>query len=235
MYGHVNADTISDASKVFKWTEEVCRALSLTIAAETVSEAQVVLGGIEIPTWQWLVHEIKNIQDIIAKELQGRVFVYIPPEKARFFSDQTVPCVFGQEVQSSFPSAFADIYEAGACLATSRATACVFHLMRVLEIGLASLGAVFGVSLAHTNWAPAIDEIERKIREMHKDPVWRALPDCKDQQEFYAQAASHFGILKDAWRNYTVHARGSYTEEMAALIFDNMRVFMQTLSVKLHE
>jgi hypothetical protein len=24
---------------------------------------------------------------------------------------------------------------------------------------------------------------------MHKDPGWKALPDCKEQQEFYAQAA----------------------------------------------
>ncbi len=83
--------------------------------------------------------------------------------------------------------------------------------MRVLGIGLGPLGKIFNVSLAHTNWAPAIEEIESKIRDMYKDPVWKALPDCKEQQEFYAQAASHFGVLKDAWRNYTAHARGKYT------------------------
>ena len=83
--------------------------------------------------------------------------------------------------------------------------------------------------------APAIEQIESKIREMHKDPVWKTLPDCKAHQEFYAQAATHFGILKDAWRNYTMHARGFYTEEQAERIFQNTRSFMQTLAERLSE
>jgi hypothetical protein len=123
-------------------------------------------------------------------------------------------------------------------MATRRSTAAVFHLMRALEIGLGVLGSTFGVSLAHTNWAPAIDEIEGHIREMHKDAQWKSKyskDELKLQQEFYAQAASHFGILKDAWRNYTAHARGKYTEPEAELIFANVRGFMEKLSTRFHE
>lgn len=107
--------------------------------------------------------------------------------------------------------------------------------MRVLEIGLAALGKAFGVSLEHTSWAPAIDQLESGIRNMHKDPAWKALPDCREQQEFYAQAASHFGVLKDAWRNYTMHIRGFYSEEQAEQIFDNVKAFMQKLAPRLRE
>jgi len=114
-----------------------------------------------------------------------------------------------------------------------RGSACVFHLMRILEIGLTALGQKFGVSMAHTNWGPAIEEIEKKIRNMHREPTWNDLPDCKEQQEFYAQAASHFGVLKDAWRNFTMHARGFYTEEQAEQIFMNTRSFMQKLAERL--
>jgi hypothetical protein len=89
--------------------------------------------------------------------------------------------------------------------------------------------------LAHTNWAPAIEQIESKIRDMHKDPTWKALPDCKEQQEFYSQAASHFVMLKDAWRNYTAHARGKYDDDEAEGIFRNVRGFMQKLATRLHE
>ena len=145
------------------------------------------------------------------------------------------PHIFGSAVGNAFPSAMEDIAESGVCLALERGSACVFHLMRVLEIGLTMLGAEFGVSLARTNWAPAIEEIERKIRDMHKDPTRKSFPDCKQQQEFYAQAASHFGILKDAWRNYTMHARGFYTEEQAERIFENTKGLMQKLAEKLHE
>jgi hypothetical protein len=108
-------------------------------------------------------------------------------------------------------------------------------LYRVLEIGLRALGDKFGVSLDHTNWGPAIGQIESRIRDMHKEPTWKALPDCKEQQEFYAQAASHFGILKDAWRNYTMHARGFYTEEQTERILENTKGFMQKLSERLVE
>jgi hypothetical protein len=114
-------------------------------------------------------------------------------------------------------------------------TASVFHLMRVLEIGLTILGKQFGVSLAHTNWAPAIEQIESKIRDMHKDPVWRALPDCKEQQTFYAQAATQLAIFKDAWRNHTMHAGGKYAEEEAERIFESVKGFMQKLAERLHE
>jgi hypothetical protein len=107
--------------------------------------------------------------------------------------------------------------------------------MRVLEIGLSALGKIFGVSLLHTNWAPAIDQIESKIREMHRDQTWKAEPDCKGQQEFYSQAASHFGVLKDAWRNYTAHTRGKFDEGEAEAVLRNVRGFMQKLSTRLHE
>jgi len=135
----------------------------------------------------------------------------------------------------AFPSTSYDIAESGMCLSLGRGIGCAFHLMRVLEIGLTVLGATFGVSLSRTNWAPAIEQIESKIRDMHKDPVRKMLPDCKEQQEFYAQVASHFGVLKDAWRNYTMHARGFYTEEQAEQIFDNIKGFMQKLATRLHE
>jgi hypothetical protein len=37
-------------------------------------------------------------------------------------------------------------------------------------------------------------------------------------------------ILKDAWRNYTAHARGIYTDEQADAIYRNVEAFMQKLA-----
>jgi hypothetical protein len=152
------------------------------------------------------------------------------PEKAKFFTSKEDPYLFGEKVDKAFPSAHFDICESGACLATVRATASVFHAMRVLEIGLGVFGSLFGVSLANTNWAPALDQIESNIRGMHKDAPWKLQPDCKELQENYSQAASHFGILKDAWRNHAMHVRGKYTEEEAELIHRNVGAFMKKLA-----
>jgi hypothetical protein len=213
------------------------RKLALNITAETIHELSEKLK--ESPqkrdNFQWLMDQIEHIEKLARKELNNRLFFYVPPERARFWPLTSQPNPFGSEVGSKFPSATFDIQSAAICLATAMSTASVFHLMRVLEIGLAALGKVFGVSLAHTNWEPAIREIEAKIRDMHKDPAWKTLSDCKEQQEFYSQAASAFAVVKDAWRNYTMHVRGKYLESEAELIFENVKAFMQKLAQKIVE
>lgn len=209
--------------------------IGLRITAETTQELIAELETSHQRNFQWLMEQIEAIENLSKKEIEGKAFFYIPAERIKFFPKMSNPHIFGDAVGTAFPSAMFDIAESGACLALDRGSGCVFHLMRVLEIGLSVLREKFSVSLAHTNWAPAIEEIESKIREMHKDPMWKILPDCKEQQEFYAQAATHFGILKDAWRNYTMHVRGKYTEDEAERVFESVKGFMQKLAERLSE
>ena len=224
------------AKRALKYVEPEFRKVGLTITADTTQE---LITSLERKphrqNFQWLIDQILSLEKLADKELHGKLFVYIPPERAKFWPTIESPNIFGDTVAAKFPSAQFDIANGGACLAATVFTAAVFHLMRVLEIGLTALGKVFNVSLAHTNWEPAIREIESKIRAMQSDPEWRALSDYKQQQQFYAQAASHFGVLKDAWRNYTMHARSKYTDVEAEQIFNNVRSFMQKLAERLHE
>jgi hypothetical protein len=210
------------ALPLLEYVEAQFRKVGLQITADTVNElANAIREPPQAKThnFQWLMDQILAVEKLAAKELKGKAFFYIPAERLKFYPKVNDPHIFGDAVATAFPSASYDIAESGVCLSLDRGTASVFHLMRVLEIGLTVLGATFGLSLAHTNWAPAIEQIEKQIRDMYKDPAWKALPDCKERQEFYAQAATHFGVLKDAWRNYTMHARGFYTEEQAEQIF----------------
>ena len=178
-----------------------------------------------------LIPLLNEVQDILQYELVSMMFFKIPNELTEYYQDHNE--LFGEQVSIQFPSAKYDISEAGKCLALGRNTACVFHLMRVLEIGLTALGNVFGISLSHTNWHPAIEQIEKKIREMGADPNRGAT--WKDDQEFYAQAASYVMVIKDAWRNYTAHARGKYDEQEAEMILRNVQAFMQKLATRLSE
>ena len=70
---------------------------------------------------------------------------------------------------------------------------------------------------------------------MHTDPAWKELADCKEQQRFYADAATHFAIIKDAWRNHTMHARGKYVQVESERIFESVRAFMQKLAERLSD
>jgi hypothetical protein len=228
----LDAKSIDKFQKGLEGGESGCRRLGLNISAETIGELREKLKKDDAirENCQWMRDQVKMLQDLMQKEMSGKVFLYIPPEKAKFFATKPEPYLFGEKVQNAFPSAYYDITESGACLAIARATASVFHSMRVLEIGLSVLGSLFGVSLANTNWGPALDQIESNIRNMHKDATWKLQPNCKELQENYSQAASHFGILKDAWRNHTMHVRGKYTEEEAEHIHANVRAFMKKLA-----
>jgi hypothetical protein len=167
----------------------------------------------------------------IHEDLQAELFLHVPKDRISYYKAKDP--LFGVEVANRFPSVSFDVAEAGKCYALHRSTACVFHLMRVLEIGLAALAARFGVPADHTNWQNIIERTEKAIRGMASDP--HRPSDWKDQQEFYSQAASHFMIFKDAWRNYTAHARGKFTEEEAGILMLNIRSFMEKLATRLHE
>jgi hypothetical protein len=212
--------------------ERECRSIGLRMSAEAVSRAIKKLGKrAEIAVnYQWLRDEVSHLKELIASEMSQHGFFYISADRGKYWTKPDESCPFGDAVANAFPSALFDIHGAGVCLAIGIGTPSVFHLMRALEFGLAALGSVFNVSLAHTNWEPAIREIESRIREMHKDPAWKAKSDCKTMQEKYSQAATHFATLKDAWRNYTMHGRGRYSDYEAEMIFLNVKGFMQKLA-----
>src|SRR6185437_7192696 len=187
--------TAERAIKSLKQGEEICREIGMNITSSTMADVAERIEG-KSATYNWFLSELNHLQRLIRKEMSGKFFIYVAPERARFWPTKRQQHVFGEIVYKAFPSTFYDIGQAGVCLAMGCTTACVFHLMRVLETGLRSLGNVFGVSLDHASWGPAILQIESKIRNMHVDPRWNSLPDCKQQQQFYADAASNFGILK---------------------------------------
>jgi hypothetical protein len=220
-----------------------CGKIGLRDSAEAISEFNSLLsiskGTITIGEVAARIAEIKRV---IQREMKRHLFLHIPIERARYCQSwgeakrkergEEIP-LFGDAVNDKFPSATYDVVEAGNSFAAGRYTACVFHLMRALEIGLTVLAKVFNVPSDHTNWHNIIEAIEKQIRNMGNDP--NKSSNWKDDQEFYSQAASHFFILKEAWRNYTAHARGKYNPEEAERIMMNTRFFIQKLSERLAE
>lgn len=210
--------------------EKWCRDIDLKFAIAHTERAIQLLE--RDASFNQVLNAVDELRQRIADEMKSELFLYVPSEHAKFYG---LSDPFGPAVTAAFPSVAYDIREAHNCYALERPTACVFHLMRVLEVSLASLGNVFGLSLDHTNWGPAIDHIEKKVREVRQDDLWKVMPDWKDQLEFYAQAVSYLGITKEAWRNYTAHARGKFTQEEAKQMLESVKLYMQRISLRLTE
>jgi len=204
--------------------EECCRRIGLRLAVKSIQQLaadQSKLSGPEIAT------QLDEIERRINDEMEAHLFMYIPPSRAARYNDG-ISQAFGAEVAAKFPSQSFDITEAGNCFAAARYTACVFHLMRVLEVALGVFGEEFGLVMSHTNWAPIVEQIESEIRARQKTA--HKTEDQKNRLESLSQAASSFMIFKDAWRNYTAHSRGKYTEEEADAIYRNVCSFCQRLT-----
>ncbi len=162
---------------------------------------------------------LEQLKRTITWEMQEKLFMFIPPEQAVFY-DQ--PELFGKEVNSRFPSIQFDVIEAGNCYAAGRATAVVFHLMRIMEVGVQEFGNKLGINLVGEKvWQVILDGINPKIKAL--------LP--KDQRTVeLAQAAANLYAVKLAWRNEVMHPKETYTLEEADNLIRQVRLFMENLA-----
>lgn len=171
---------------------------------------------------------LRELSNNLIEELTQSQFLRIAADKRILFK-QSQP-LFGVEVQNRFPDANIDISSASRCFALDEWTACVFHLMRVLEIGLRDLAKQIGLnseSMELENWKNVIDQVEKQIRLLEQTPK---SPQKSANLQFYSEAASCFRHFKDAWRNHVSHSRANYSEREALAIYNNVMIFMHTLA-----
>jgi hypothetical protein len=159
----------------------------------------------------------------IRDELVDKTFMFIPPEDAVYLSNRNP---FGERVSATFPKAVPDIEEACRCLALSRNTACVLHLMRVVEIGVRRLANRLNVPT--TTQLKAWGTILAAIRtELAKLPHGTAREQRRHSR--FSEAVAHLGAVKDAWRDPSMHPNRSYDAHQAREIFDHVKAFMRQL------
>jgi hypothetical protein len=170
--------------------------------------------------------DIAVLRKRINDELKGGEFFALDQRTGEYFKKDKL---FGEEVFSNFPSANNDIYEAGTCLALGRATACVMHSMRVVEVGLTVLAKELLLP-TRNNWGKNLTDVENELTKRYKASGSRT-PD----ELFFAEAAAQIGHIKTAWRNPTMHVDRAYSEKHAEEILLAVRSLMCHLATRLHE
>ena len=87
------------------------------------------------------------------------------------------------------------------------------------------------------NWNSILNDIEKKVRGKDADGDRTSFWDGrKDEQAFFAEAASHFFHMKNAWRNHATHGvKEKYTPEEAKRIYNSVTSFFEHLSTRLRE
>lgn len=181
-------------------------------------------------SWDEIGTECRVLRETIEAALPNRLMYLYPEEQGSVLKRWKADWA---DVLQKFPSAFEDVMYAVDCWALGHGTASVFHLMRVLEYGLAALADNLGITVGTKNWQNVINEIDAKIRELGK-----TLPsglDKSNRLNFLSQAVKEFYWFKDGWRNHTSHNRASYDCHQARSVMEHVRGFMTVLSQQLSE
>jgi hypothetical protein len=166
-----------------------------------------------------LQERLRELQHLIEDEMEEKLFMHVPPERANFYEQ---PTLFGQAVNAKFPQTQYDIVEAGNCYASGRSTAAVFHLMRIMETGVQQLGNQLGVALTNEkNWQNILDEVNKAIKALNqKAPLTKEL----------AAVSANLYSVKLAWRNEVMHPKDTYTLEEADNLIRQVKIFMDQLA-----
>ena len=192
-------------------------------------EIQHIWNNSHVWTARDLAGRLKEFRLKLIGELNTRFFLYLTPEEAEVFQMEDP---FGADVSQLFRGQkFTDLVEASKCMALGRYTACVFHLMRVMEFAVQKFGQKLGINLTKVNpgrrvseltWEQILNEINPKLKAMPQDTLQR-----KRRHEKYKSVQSYLYGVKDAWRNPTMHPRlGGYNELEARNIMNHVRSFL---------
>jgi hypothetical protein len=142
--------------------------------------------------------------------------------------------LFDSVVVHKFQSAAQDISESCRCYVSERHTACVFHAMRVVEIGLLNVAKLAQITDLKPSWGAILSKLEKYAFRMEYDE----LPDfMKPHRTFIRDVIPRMHAVQHAWRNKVDHATlipiQPFDETEAKEILGATESFMRVLATQL--
>ena len=185
--------------------------------------AERLLGEVEtgVLSFKSLGSMLDDVRLRMFDELKAREVVELTPREAEHYSQ---PRKGWELVIEKLPSITSEIEEARKCFALSRHTACVFHLMRVLEPALKSVADALGIKKHSPAWNAYLAAMPKAIEGQFPDKTKAHA----EKREYYSSLEAQLRAIKTAWRNPTMHDVAKvYTEEMAEELMTHVRSFMR--------
>lgn len=214
-----NSETSRVISSVLGKIRSSAEELKLDAVIGQIDRINGLLSkGLEREEFERMILElISRLED----QLSSQWFIHIPLNRLHYYQDSNL---FGEEVTNNFPLSIDDIEESGKCLALGQGTACVMHLMRVMEVGIKYVASKLGLEYL-PSWESYLDHINKKIAEKRnlKTPEWIVL------EPIYKEIVGDLISVKNAWRNPTMHIGRKYSANEAEEIFKTVRTFMSRL------
>ena len=219
--------------RVASWAKNFTNEAEFLGLQSTMRQALKIAKSADKWNSEQIAQAVEQLETRFDEETEALKVFYVPLDRIEFYNKTDL---FGEEFKNKFPLANGEIIEAGNCVAFDRFTACVFHLMRAMEIALRVLFVSLGLPpriWSTTKWSQISNRIEGKIEKNNKvlaaDPVWQ-----KDRA-FYENASAFVAAVRAPMRNGTMHVESVYDEPGAENVFGAVKSFMRHIATKLKE
>ena len=218
--------TINNVTLNLREFVEACVGFDADVSRMAAEELLEKLEGGRL-TFAVLHEEVRHLHKYFERHLVSTKLFALNPDDARYYD--TCLEMFGDCVVASFPSTASEIDEAGKCLALGRSAAAIFHVMRIVEIGLRSVAPLFGIHESKPDWGKVI----RAVDDYLKLPKNERKLEFED--EYLANISSQMHAVKLAWRNQVMHVDTTFSLDNARQIFEQTKLLMIALSIELSE
>lgn len=174
-------------------------------------------------------HGARSARSAFESELDSRKWLAVVPAERFKYLEADLPNVYGAEVAKRLEGARYDMAEASKCLALTRSTAAVGHMVKVIEFALRAYARRWQVKPDTTtgapkNWRPLVDEIRASVR---RTPSATSRQRAKLSDRILM--LERFENIADL-RHRTQHEGAKYTEEEADEVFALIRGFLSQLA-----
>lgn len=171
-------------------------------------------------------------------ELELKLIFCLASETARYFPKDDEP-LFGQDVHEKFRKrGQPEISEAGKCLALDRPTACVFHLMRAVEVAIEAVRACLQMPPPtrdqHKAWGAVLASIRTEL-DQRENLAYRNQWSSTEDRKLFEGLHMSLVAIKDGCRDDTMHVESTYPVAEAEHLFALSKGFMRKVASRLDE
>jgi hypothetical protein len=165
-----------------------------------------------------ILDEVRRITNSFLYVLSKRWFYALSPSAAEHYG---LVAAFGEEFWDKFKGARDDLEHAGNCLALGEGTACVMHLMRMLEIVIRHLGNRLGLTFdLKDTWGGILRTYDSKIEDM---PA--ATQEEQRKKHQWSECRNYLWHVKRAHRDDSMHGERAYSPKEAKEVLDAIKDF----------
>jgi hypothetical protein len=181
-----------------------------------------------------LSSDYADILKTLERELSTTHLFSLNADEYKYFEPSDP--LFGQDFEAKFGTLGAfELDEAAKCMALGRPTAAVFHMMRILEVGIKALAKCLGIpdpiKPSERNWGKILE----KIMKDGIEKKWPSANRISGDGRFFEDLCATLDAVKNPWRNSTMHVEEKKTDQEAQHIFDAVRGFMMKLCSRMDE